>query len=94
MKSFLLGDGGLDATLSQLQQGKPFQDRVYGDERYPVCSESHINRGFRGAILTPAQNVSRDVTNPRFCGVGLRADHKVDSPCRLKKTISSSYSLL
>lgn len=51
--SFLLRKSDLNPRLAALQQGKPFQGKVYGDAAYAVMS--HIDRGFRGANLTPAQ---------------------------------------
>lgn len=46
--SFLLRESGLNDTLGELQDGKAFQGKVYGDAA-AYAIQSYIDRGFRGA---------------------------------------------
>ncbi|CAN0084944.1 unnamed protein product [Ectocarpus fasciculatus] len=63
--SFLLRESGLNDTLRVLQQGKPFQGKVYGDAAYAV--QSHVCRGFRGANLTADQRrYNRELSRVRI----------------------------
>ena len=51
--SYLLRKSQLNTRLVALQEGKPFQGKVYGDAAYAILS--HVDRGYRGANLTNAQ---------------------------------------
>lgn len=63
--SFMLRESGLNSKLAALQEGKPFQGKVYGDAAYPILS--HIDRGFRGANLTAAQRAyNKDLSRVRI----------------------------
>ena len=47
--SYLLRESGLNSKL----EGNDFQGKVYGDAAHAVLS--HVDRGFRGVNLSPAQ---------------------------------------
>ena len=49
--AYLLSESNLNARLAEVQQGNAVQCKVYGDAAYPIMS--HIDRGFKGANLTP-----------------------------------------
>lgn len=49
----MLRESGLNGKLADLQEGNAFQGKAYGDAAYAILS--HIDRGFRGVDLTPAQ---------------------------------------
>lgn len=51
--SCMLRESGFNNRLASLQEGKPFQGKVYGDAAYPISS--HLDRGYRGENLTAAQ---------------------------------------
>ena len=51
--AFLLSKSNLNTRLAEVQQGNAVQCKVYGDAAYPIMS--HIDRGFKGANLTPTQ---------------------------------------
>ncbi|CAM9605537.1 unnamed protein product [Discosporangium mesarthrocarpum] len=51
--AYLLRGNQKKKKLAPAQGGSPIWYKVYGDAAYPVLS--HVDRGFRGANLTPAQ---------------------------------------
>lgn len=64
--SYLLSQSNLNNRLAMVQQGNSVQCKVYGDAAYPIMS--HIDRGFRGANLTPAQRAyNKNMSQVRIC---------------------------
>lgn len=51
--AYLLRESKLNEKLAALQEGNDVQYKAYGDAAYPILS--HVDRGFRGVDLTPAQ---------------------------------------
>lgn len=51
--SYMLRESGLNRKLAEVQEGSDFQGKAYGDAAYAILS--HVDRGFRGVDLTPAQ---------------------------------------
>ena len=63
--SYLLSQSNLNNRLAEVQQGNSVQYKDYGDAAYPIMS--HIDRGFKGANLTPEQSLQQEnvpVQNP------------------------------
>ena len=64
--AYLLSESNLNARLAEVQQGNAVQCKVYGDAAYPIMS--HIDRGFKGANLTPTQKAyNRSLSKVRIC---------------------------
>ena len=64
--SYFLSQSNLNNRLAEVQQGNSVQRKVYGDAAYPIMS--HIDRGFRGANLTPAQRAyNKNMSQVRIC---------------------------
>ena len=64
--AYLLSESNLNARLAEVQQGNAVQCKVYGDAAYPIVS--HIDRGFKGANLTPTQKAyNRSLSKVRIC---------------------------
>ncbi|CAN0461944.1 unnamed protein product, partial [Scytosiphon promiscuus] len=64
--AYLLSESNLNNRLAEVQQGNDVQCKVYGDAAYPILS--HIDRGFKGVNLTPAQKeYHRNLSQVRIC---------------------------
>ena len=64
--SYLLSQSNLNNRLAMVQQRNSVQCKVYGDAVYPIMS--HIDRGCRGANLTPAQRAcNKNMSQVRIC---------------------------
>lgn len=64
--AFILTQSDLNHRLAAAQAGNDTQCKIYGDAAYPIMS--HIDRGFRGANLTPAQKAyNRNLSQVRVC---------------------------
>lgn len=56
--AYLVRESEINTRLAYEQLGSASQGKVYGDAAYPIMS--HIDRGYRGAVLTATQRVSCD----------------------------------